>query len=42
MKPKVDEELSISEIESRYPDEWVLVEVTKIDKISPDPKFFPM
>ncbi len=33
MKSKFGEVLSIAEIEQRYPNEWVLVEVTKVDKI---------
>jgi len=33
MKSKSDEALSIQEIEHRFPNEWVLVEVTQADKI---------
>jgi hypothetical protein len=33
MKSKYRAALSVPEIESRYPDEWVIVEVTKIDTI---------
>ena len=33
MKSKFGEVLSIAAIEQRYPDEWVLVEVTEVDKI---------
>ena len=33
MKSRPTEALSIPEIERRYPNEWVLVEVTKVDKI---------
>lgn len=33
MKSKFGEVLSIAAIERRYPNEWVLVEVTKVDKI---------
>lgn len=32
MKSKFGEVLSIAEIEQRYPNEWVLIEVTKVDK----------
>jgi hypothetical protein len=33
LKSKSDGTLSIQEIEDRHPNEWVLVEVTKADKI---------
>ena len=33
MKSTCAEALSIPEIESRYPNEWVILEVTKSDKI---------
>ena len=33
MKSKSEGILSIQEIEQRYPNEWVLVEVTKADKV---------
>ena len=34
MKSNSTETLSIAAIEQRYPNEWVLVEVTKADKIA--------
>lgn len=33
MKSKSEGILSVQEIEQRYPNEWVLVEVTKADKV---------
>jgi len=33
MKSKLGEVLSVPKIEQRYPNEWVLIEVTKINKI---------
>jgi hypothetical protein len=33
MKSRSERILSIDEIEQRYPNEWVLVEVTKADKV---------
>ena len=33
MKPTAKESLSVREIERRYPNEWVLIEVTKADRI---------
>jgi hypothetical protein len=33
MRAKSTEVLSIRKIEQRYPDEWVLVEVTKADRV---------
>jgi len=33
MKSKSDGTLSIQEIENRHPNKWVLVEVTKADKV---------
>ena len=33
MKSKSGEVLSIAEIEQRFPDQWVLIEVTRADKI---------
>ncbi|MGH7774620.1 MAG: hypothetical protein ACREQA_20540 [Candidatus Binatia bacterium] len=33
MKSNSGEGLSVPEIERRYPDEWVLIEVVKFDKI---------
>jgi len=33
MKSKSERILSIEEIEQRHPDEWILVEVTKADKV---------